>query len=51
MENKETIVIKDFKAVQFMRKVRDEISLEIKDMNFTELKKYFEERRIKLTTK
>ena len=36
--------IKGFKAVPFMREVRDKISNEIKDMNFTELKKYFEER-------
>jgi hypothetical protein len=51
--NKKTsnTAIKDFKAVDFMRKVRDEISIEIKDMNFAELKKYFEERRLKLTTK
>ena len=44
-------VIKDFKAVKFMREVRDQISLEIKDMNFVELKKYYAERRIKLETK
>ena len=51
MKNKETTVIKDFQAVQFMRKVRDEISMEIKDMSFAELKKYFEERRLKLISK
>ncbi len=44
-------VIKGFKAVSFMREVRDQISSEIKDMNFVELKKYYEERRLKLTTK
>jgi hypothetical protein len=43
--------IKGFKAVQFMREVRDQISTEIKDMNFAELKKYYEERRLKLATK
>ena len=43
--------IKGFKAVSFMREVRDQISIEIKDMNFDELKKYYEERRLKLTTK
>jgi hypothetical protein len=43
--------IKGFKAVKFMREVRDQISNEIKDMNFEELKKYYEERRLKLTTK
>ena len=43
--------IKGFKAVKFMREVRDQISEEIKDMNFAELKKYYEERRIKLASK
>ena len=42
-------VIKGFKAVSFMREVRDQISIEIKDMNFMELKKYYEERRLKLS--
>ena len=44
-------IIKDFKAVKFMREVRDQISIEIKDMNFDELKKYYAERRIKLALK
>jgi hypothetical protein len=43
--------IKGFKAVGFMREVRDQISNEIKDMNFAELKKYYEERRLKLAPK
>ena len=43
--------IKGFKAVSFMREVRDQISNEIKDMNFAELKKYYEERRLKLAAK
>ncbi len=43
--------IKGFKAVHFMREVRDQISTEIKDMNFSELKKYYDERRLKLATK
>jgi hypothetical protein len=43
--------IKGFKAVNFMREVRDQISSEIKDMNFAELKKYYEERRMKSVTK
>lgn len=43
--------IKGFKAVGFMREVRDQISNDIKDMNFVELKKYYEERRLRLTTK
>ena len=36
-------VIQGFKAVAFMREVRDQISNDIKDMNFSELKKYYEE--------
>ena len=43
--------IKGFKAVKFMREVRDQISIEIKDMNFAELKKYYKDRRLKLATK
>mgnify|MGYP000450385841 FL=1 len=51
MKNNENI-IKDFKAVKFMREVRDSISNDIKDMTFEEIKKYFEERRkIKLAAK
>jgi hypothetical protein len=51
MKNKET-VIKDFKAVKFMREARDRISNDIKDMTFEEIKKYFEERRkLKVSTK
>lgn len=45
-------VIKGFKAVKFMREVRDKISNDIKDMTFEEIKKYFEERRkMKLSSK
>jgi hypothetical protein len=43
--------IKGFKAVEFMREVRDKISMDIKDMNFEEIKKYLETRRMKLTSK
>ena len=43
--------IKGFKAVKFMREVRDQISDEIKDMNFAELQKYYVERRMRLSTK
>ncbi|HWS60904.1 MAG TPA: hypothetical protein VN182_08245 [Flavobacterium sp.] len=50
MKTKEE-TIKGFKAVKFMREVRDQISNDIKDMNFAELKKYYEERRLKSTTK
>ena len=48
MKTKEKIK-KDFDAVKFMRDTRDKISSEIKNMNFEELKKYFEQRRLKLT--
>ena len=44
-------IIAGFKAVEFMRRERDQISNEIKDMNFVELKRYFEERRNRLTGK
>ena len=44
MKNNET-TINDFKAVKFMREVRDRISNDIKDMTFEEIKKYFEDRR------
>jgi len=47
MKNKDKI-IKDFKAVKFMREVRDKISEDIKEMNFEQLKKYFEERKLRL---
>ena len=43
--------IKGFKAVEFMREVRDKISMDIKDMNFEEIKKDMEERRMNLTSK
>lgn len=41
--------IKGFKAVDFMREVRDKISMDIKDMNFEEIQKYMKARRLKLT--
>jgi hypothetical protein len=50
MKNKDKI-IKDFKAVKFMREVRDKISIDIKEMNFDEIKKYFEERKILMSEK
>jgi hypothetical protein len=46
MKTKE-VIIKDFDAVKFMRETRDKISLEIQNMNFEQLKKYYEERRLK----
>jgi predicted nucleotide-binding protein (sugar kinase/HSP70/actin superfamily) len=42
------IAKKEFDAVKFMRETRDKISLEIQNMNFEELKKYYEQRRLKL---
>jgi hypothetical protein len=50
-ENKNETVIKDFKAVKFMRDVRDKISIDIKDMNFDQIKRYFEERKLKFAEK
>jgi len=42
--------IKGFKAVDFMREVRDKISMDIKDMNFEEIQKYMEARRLRLSS-
>jgi hypothetical protein len=39
---------KEFDAVKFMRDTRDKISLEIQNMNFEQLKKYYADRRLKL---
>jgi hypothetical protein len=50
MKTNET-TIKGFKAVNFMREVRDKISMDTKDMNFEEIKKYLEERRKKHRSK
>lgn len=50
MKSTET-AIKDFKAVKFMRDVRDKISNDIIDMDFEQIKKYFEERKLKLADK
>ena len=47
MKTKE-IIKKDFDAVKFMSNTRDKISLEIQNMNFEELKKYYADRRLKL---
>ncbi len=49
--NNKNQVIPHFKAVKFMREVRDNISNDIQNMSFEELKKYFEERRLKFNTK
>lgn len=50
MINKDIVII-DFKAVKFIRKVREKISNDIKDMNFEQIKKYFEEQKLKLSEK
>ena len=42
--------IKGFKAVDFMREVRDKISMDIKDMKFEEIRKYMETRQLKLNS-
>lgn len=49
--NKKDTTIKGFKAVEFMREVRDKISTDIKDMNFEQIKLYFEKRKSKLVEK
>jgi hypothetical protein len=51
MEKNKPDIIEGFRAVDFMRTVRNQISLEIQDLSsFAELKKYFEERRRKIRT-
>ncbi|MDR1880827.1 MAG: hypothetical protein LBQ78_07810 [Tannerellaceae bacterium] len=45
MKKSETVAIKGFKAVEYMRKVRRQINEETRDMNFEELKKYFDNKR------
>ncbi len=50
MKTKE-VTNKEFDAVKFMRETRDKISAETQNMNFEELKKYFEERRSKFEKK
>ncbi len=51
MKNIKNQVIPNFKAVKFMREVRDNISKDIQNMSFEELKKYFEELRLKYNSK
>jgi hypothetical protein len=43
-------VIKGFKSVDFMRQVRDQISKDVQNMNFSEIQNYFQERRLHRTT-
>jgi hypothetical protein len=46
MKTKSKKTVKTFDAVKSMREIRDKISLEIADLNFEQLKKYFEQHRI-----
>ena len=43
---KEKKPVKKFDAVKEMRKIRDEISLEIADMNYEQMKAYFKQPRL-----
>ena len=38
--------VKKFDAVKEMRKIRDQISLEIADMNYEQMKAYFKQPRL-----
>ena len=42
-------VIKGFKSVDYMRKVRDQISKNVQNMSFSEIQNYFQERRLRRT--
>ena len=42
-------IIKGFKSVDYMRKVRDQISKDVQDMSFNEIQNYFRERRLRRT--
>lgn len=46
MKTKSNKTAKTFDAVKSMREIRDKISLEIADLNFEQLKTYFEKHRI-----
>ena len=39
-------IVKKFDAVKEMRKIRDEISLDIADMNYEQMKEYFKQPRL-----
>ena len=43
---KEKMPVKKFDAVKEMRKIRDKISLDIKDMDYKQLKEYFKQPRL-----
>lgn len=46
MKAKTKKVEKTFDAVNSMRAIKDQISLEIADMNFEQLKAYFKQKRL-----
>jgi hypothetical protein len=46
MKTKTKTVAKTFDAVKSIRKIKDQISLEIQDMNFEQLKAYFKQKRL-----
>lgn len=46
MKANEKKIIKGFKAVKYMREVREKISADIKDMDFAQIRKYFEKRKL-----
>jgi hypothetical protein len=48
MEKNKPDIIEGFRAVEFMRTVRNQISHETQGMSFAELEKYFEKRRRKI---
>ena len=43
-------IIEGFKSVDFMRQVRDQISKDVQNMNFSEIQNYFQKRRLYRTT-
>ena len=49
--NNTKTAIKNFKAVEFMRTLRDKISTYVMDMDFEQIMKYFKERKAKLAGK
>lgn len=46
MKSKTKKIEKKFDAVKSMRGIKDQISLEIADMNFKQLKAYFKQKRL-----
>ena len=43
-------IIEGFKSVDFMRQVRDQISKDVQNMNFSEIQNYFQKQRLCRTT-